>query len=236
MNALLLSASKVGDTGYLEHALPLIQQFLPQDQSLTDVVFIPFAGVTITYDDYTDRVKAALKPLELKVKGIHEFDDQKDALLKAKVILIGGGNTFELLNQLYLRDLLKPIQQAVGQGTYYIGWSAGSNVAGQSIRTTNDMPIVQPESFKALNLVPFQLNPHYTDYQAPGHNGETRQMRIEEFMVLNPTTTVVGIQEGSALQLNDKNLLLVGSLPAYLFKGGDKITIETSSNLSHLLL
>ncbi|WP_371744381.1 dipeptidase PepE [Psychrosphaera sp. B3R10] len=234
MNALLLSASKEGNTEYLEHALPIISEFLA-DRTIVNAVFIPFAGVTISYGEYTTKVKQALASLPFSIKGIHEFNDYQQALKDADVIIVGGGNTFELLNQLYNHDLLDVIQQSVERHTYYIGWSAGSNIAGQSIKTTNDMPIVQPQSFTALNLVPFQLNPHYTDFQPPGHNGETRQMRIEEFMVLNPLATIVGIQEGSALQLNGHSLSLKGNKDAFIFKSGDKTIVQPQQDLSELL-
>lgn len=226
-NALLLSASREGDTGYLTHALPFIERFLNNDHhTISELLFIPFAGVTMSYDQYTQKVQQALSPLGIKVTGIHEHDDPIAAVKSAEAIAVGGGNTFELLNQLYLQNLIAPIQQAVASNCHYIGWSAGSNIAGLSIRTTNDMPIVQPQSFDALQLIGYLLNPHYTDYQAPGHNGETRQMRIGEFMVLNPDATVIGIQEGSALYVKDEQISLWGDKPAYRFVDGSKTTIE----------
>lgn len=234
MNALLLSASKVGDSEYLEHTLPIIGSYLT-GQSIKTAVFIPYAGVTISYDDYTTKVSQALSPLPFAIKGIHEFASPLAAIEQAELIIVGGGNTFELLHQLYQQQLLTPIRNKIQSGTPYIGWSAGSNIAGQSIRTTNDMPIVQPASFDALAIVPFQLNPHYTDYQPPGHHGETRQMRIEEFMVLNPNTPVVGIQEGTALQLSGDSLTLVGDKPGYLFLNGEKTTILPQQDLANLL-
>lgn len=237
MNALLLSASRKGDTEYLQHALPFISEFLnltATSQNL-NVVFVPFAGVTISYDAYTDMVKTALTDLPLNIYGLHTFEDPIDAINNADVIMVGGGNTFELLNQLYRQNLLSVIKHKISQNGKYIGWSAGSNIAGATIRTTNDMPIVQPESFDALALVPFQLNPHYTDYQAPGHNGETREMRIQEFMTLNPAETVVGIEEGSALLLSGQTLTLVGEKQAYLFQNRQKSIIAVKSDLTFLL-
>lgn len=234
MNALLLSASKEGNTEYLEHALPIISEFLT-DCTIANAVFIPFAGVTISYDEYTAKVKQALASLPFSITGIHEFESYQKAIENADMIIVGGGNTFELLHQLYEHNLIDVIQQSVAKHTYYIGWSAGSNIAGQSIKTTNDMPIVQPTSFDALNLVPFQLNPHYTDFQPPGHHGETRQMRIEEFMVLNPLATIVGIQEGSALHLSSQTLALKGNKEAFVFKGGNKSIVQPQQDLSELL-
>ncbi len=232
IQALLLSASREGDTPYLSHAIPFINKVMGKTK---DVLFIPYAGVSINYDDYTKMVSDALAPAGYNIVGIHQFDSPIEAVKNAKAIFVGGGNTFHLLHELYRYELLDPIRQAVRGGTPYVGWSAGSNVAGDSIRTTNDMPIIQPPSFDALKLMPVQLNPHYTDYKPPGHNGETRQMRIEEFMTINKNMAVVGIEEGSALYLTDNTLNLWGDKQAYLFKSGNKATIEPNSDLSPLL-
>lgn len=239
--ALLLSASRADETGYLEHALPLIEDFLNiQDSKQNEateiqVLFVPYAGVTISFDDYTHQVEKALSELPLNIKGIHEFSEPKDALTFADVILVGGGNTFALLERLYKDNVISLIREAVVSGTKYIGWSAGSNLAGLTIKTTNDMPITMPPSFNAIGLVPFQINPHYTDFNPPGHHGETRQMRLEEFMTLEPNTTVVGIQEGTALVLQNNSLTLVGNKPGYVFKGGQKQEVNVGENLSDLL-
>ncbi|MDU0355438.1 dipeptidase PepE [Paraglaciecola aquimarina] len=162
MRVLMLSSSRVGDEAYLDHAIPMINQHLA---GITDVLFVPFAGVSINWDDYTAKVQTALP--QLKIIGLHQQTDAKKAIQSAPAILVGGGNTFNLLHQLYEQDLLTIMQDSVKQGVPYIGWSAGSNICGNSIRTTNDMPIIQPKSFAALNFVPFQINPHYTDYQPP---------------------------------------------------------------------
>lgn len=229
---LLLSSSRVGDTAYLEHAKTMISEHL---DTVDEVVFIPYAGVSVNYDDYTTMVGNALADINVKVVGIHSFADPVAAINNAKAILVGGGNTFHLLHQLYENDLVTAIQNKVNQGTPYIGWSAGSNIAGMSIRTTNDMPIIQPQSFDALNLLPVQLNPHYTDFNPPGHNGETREQRLTEFMVLNPQTHIVGIVEGTALKLNDKKLSLVGPDVGYVFLNRNKQVISTDTDLSYLL-
>lgn len=164
INALLLSSSRVGDTPYLAHAIPFIKPLTAKAQKW---IFIPYAGVSMSYDTYLASVVTGLSELELDISGIHQHPDPQQAIKDADGILIGGGNTFHLLHQLYRYDLVKLIGDQVAQGKPYIGWSAGSNVSGLSIRTTNDMPIIEPPSFKALNLVPFQLNPHYSNYQAP---------------------------------------------------------------------
>lgn len=227
---LLLSSSREGNTDYLSHAIPMINNHLG---SIKSVLFIPYAGVNMTYDEYADKVQHALP--HLTVTSIHQSQDVHMAIKQADAILVGGGNTFHLLHQLYKLDLIETIKRVVSQGTPYIGWSAGSNIAGMSIKTTNDMPIIEPKSFTALNLVPFQLNPHYTDYVAPGHNGETRDQRLSEFMVLEPNTSIVGIMEGSALSLSNSELLLRGNHPGYLFKGGEKHRLSTDADLSYLL-
>ncbi len=238
-NLLLLSSSRVGDTKYLQHALPLIKAKL---DGVTELLFIPYAGVTVNYDDYTAMVQSALIDSGITVKGIHQFDDPINAINTANAIAVGGGNTFHLLHQLYQNNLINAIQDKVAQGIPYIGWSAGSNIAGLSIRTTNDMPIIEPESFNALQLVSFQLNPHYTDHNPPGHNGETREQRLAEFMVLNETTPIVAIVEGTGLDIKDNTMALVSGLSdtdknadGFLFKGNNKSVISTDTNLDSLL-
>jgi dipeptidase E len=193
--------------------------------------------VTQSYDNYVSAVATALP--ECNVTGIHTFDHPVRAINNAKAnnqaIVVGGGNTFHLMHTIYQQNLLEPLQHAIAEGTPYIGWSAGSNICGQSIRTTNDMPIVEPESFNALNVVPFQLNPHYSDYHPPGHNGETRDQRLAEFTVLNPTTPVVAIREGTALSLSQQQLTLVGEKGGFIFLGNEKRPIAPNENLTELL-
>jgi dipeptidase E len=230
MNVLMLSSSRVANEDYLQHAIPMLDQHLP---NIEELLFIPFAGVNVSWDDYTTRVQHALT--DYQVKGIHQFANPHQALENAQAILVGGGNTFNLLNELYHQDLLGNIKNQVNKGTPYVGWSAGSNICGNSIRTTNDMPIIQPPSFEALNFVPFQLNPHYSDYQAPGHNGETRAQRIEEFCILNPGMPVIGIREGGALLLQGDSLLLKGELDGVVFEGPSQRIIYPNQNLSEYL-
>jgi len=227
---LMLSSSKVGSEDYLQHAIPMLDQHLPD---IKELLFIPFAGVSVSWDDYTTKVQNALP--DYKVKGIHQFSNAYQALENAQAILVGGGNTFNLLNQLYQQDLIDTVKSQVNKGIPYIGWSAGSNICGNSIRTTNDMPIIQPPSFDALNFVPFQLNPHYTDYQPPGHNGETRAQRIEEFCILNPEMPVIGIREGCALLLQGESLVLKGELDGVVFEGAAQRVIQPEQDLSGYL-
>jgi dipeptidase E len=235
MNLLLLSSSRVDDTDYLEHAASNIKTHL--GESITEVLFIPYAGVSNDFDTYESIVSKAFNKFGYQISSIHHFDDPKKAISQAQAIAVGGGNTFCLLNSLYKNDLMDCIRKRLQQGIPYIGWSAGSNIVAPSIRTTNDMPIVEPPSFNALSLVPFQINPHYIDGNPPGHNGETREMRINEFLNVNSNTTVIGIPEGTALKLTQNKLMFISDKPGFQFtKVQGKQTIEPNSDLSYLLL
>jgi dipeptidase E len=221
----------MGSEDYLQHAIHMLNQHLTNN--VQELLFIPFAGVSVSWDDYTTKVQNALP--DYHVTGIHQLPNAYQAIENAQAIVIGGGNTFNLLNELYQQDLLGTVKNQVNQGTPYVGWSAGSNICGNSIRTTNDMPIVQPPSFDALNFVPFQLNPHYTDYQLTGHNGETRAQRIQEFCVLNPKMPVIGIREGGALLLQGEALVLKGELDGVVFEGESLSVIKPEQDLSKYL-
>ncbi|WP_343856308.1 dipeptidase PepE [Aliiglaciecola litoralis] len=227
---LMLSSSRSHDEDYLEGAKHRILPFLDDIKS---VLFVPYAGVTMSWDEYTDKVQQALPALN--VTGIHTFADPIEAVQSADAILVGGGNTFNLLYQLQVQQILPAIQDVVQRGCPYIGWSAGSNICGLSIKTTNDMPIIEPQSFAAMGFLPIQLNPHYSDYQPPGHNGETRAQRITEFCVLNPTTPVVGIREGSALLYQNGILSLIGEHKAVVFLGKTVTEISKDDDLANLL-
>lgn len=233
-HVLMLSSSRQGDEAYLEHARALIFAHLGD---VRDLLFVPYAAVTQSYDEYVSAVANALP--ECNVVGLHTVDDPVTAINHAKkngqAIVVGGGNTFHLLSTLYANALIVPIKHAIADCTPYIGWSAGSNICGQSIRTTNDMPIIEPPSFDALDIVPFQLNPHYTDYQPPGHNGETRDQRLAEFTALNPTTPVVAIREGTALLLSENQLKLVGEKDGFIFLDNEKTPINSGDDLTYLL-
>lgn len=233
VNALLLSASRVGDTPYLQHAVELIKPLCVAGQKW---LFIPYAGIGMSYSEYLEKVRQGLADLPINISSIDEYGDPKQAIKDADGIFIGGGNTFQLLNELYRYDLVQLIKQQVSEGKPYVGWSAGSNIAGLSIRTTNDMPIIEPPSFTAIGLVPFQINPHYSNYQAPGHNGETRAQRLYEFTQVDPLTPIIAIQEGTALKLADSKLTLVGNKPGYLFQGEQQeVPIEPGTDLSQYL-
>lgn len=227
---LMLSSSRQSDEPYLYHAKTMIQTHL---NGIENVLFIPFAGVSVNWDAYTAKVQEALP--EITVTGIHQQDDTQKAVSNAQAILVGGGNTFNLLNEIYRQNLFRAIQQRVVAGMPYIGWSAGSNLCGLSIRTSNDMPIIQPQSFSTFGFINAQINPHYTDFVAPGHNGETRDQRIAEFCALYPDVSVIGIREGSALLRKDNKLVLLGEQDAVIFTGKQRDVILAGSDISGYL-
>jgi dipeptidase E len=234
MKLLLISNSTNAGEAYLEHPLKQIKSFL--GSSPADAVFIPYAGVTISFDDYTDRVKARFSEIGHNIFSVHETANPLDAVRNAGAIIVGGGNTFHLIKLMQDQGLIDAIREKVLDGTPYIGWSAGSNVTCPSIRTTNDMPIVEPDSFKAINLLPFQINPHYLDANPEGHAGETREMRIEEFIEANPGMFVVGLREGTMFLIEDSSIKLIGPRSARIFKKGtEPYELKPGADFSFLL-
>ena len=230
---IIASTSTVFGGTYLDYLLPTLAEHF---KNLSNLVFIPFARPGgISHDEYTDKVKPVFQKLNIEVKGIHEFENPIEAINNAEAIFTGGGNTFVLVSMLYKYNLLDAIQNAVENGTPYIGTSAGSNICGLTMGTTNDMPIVYPPSFRTLGLVSFNLNPHYLDpIEGSQHMGETRETRINEFHHYNPQS-VLGLREGSWLEVLGKNITLKGDLPARLFQQGkEPIEIETGADLSDL--
>lgn len=231
---LLLSNSTNYDGEFLAHAVGDIRDFL--GASVKRVLFVPFAGVTRSYDEYASVVRGRFEEMGYQLDSVHEAARPVEAVESAEAIAVGGGNTFHLLRGMYETGLTESIRARVEIGTPYIGWSAGSNVACPTIRTTNDMPIVEPPSFNALALVPFQINPHYTDETLSGHAGETREQRIAEFLKANPGATVVGLREGSILRIEDQTLRLLGEKSARVFVGGgDAIEYSPTDSLNFLL-
>ncbi|MBB1595700.1 dipeptidase PepE [Achromobacter sp. UMC46] len=218
MNLLLLSNSS-SDAGYLVHAMPDIRELIASLPPGAPAVFVPFAGVTRDWDDYTALVASALANTGLDIQGLHRAENPVAALESAALIIVGGGNTFNLLGQLRRQGLLDVVARRVRAGAAYLGWSAGSNLTCPSICTTNDMPITDPEGFDALGLLSFQINPHYTNAHPPGHRGETRAQRLAEFCALNPEMPVLGLPEGAALRVRGGKVALIGPHDAPLFLG-----------------
>jgi dipeptidase E len=212
---LLISTSAVFGTRYLEHAFQELRGVL---EGVQRVLFIPYA--LKDRDGYALKARAAFEEIGLALDSLHAAEDRRRAVEQAEAIFCGGGNTFRLLDTLYRDGLMEPIRRRALAGMPYTGASAGSNLAGPTIRTTNDMPIVQPPSFDALGLVPFQINPHYLD-PVPGstHMGETRETRIREFHEEN-TTPVVGLREGAMLRVDGDVVELRGRAGARIFRRG----------------
>ena len=230
---IIASTSTVFGGTYLDYLVPTLAEHF---KNVSNLIFIPFARPGgITHEEYTEKVKPVFKRLHIDVKGIHEFENPIDAINKAEAIFTGGGNTFVLVNMLYKFNLLDTIQAAVENGTPYLGTSAGSNICGLTMGTTNDMPIVYPPSFRTLGLVSFNLNPHYLDpIEGSQHMGETRETRINEFHHYNPQS-VLGLREGSWLEVIGNTITLKGDLSARLFQQGkEPIELETGADLSNL--
>lgn len=213
---IIASTSTVHGGQYLDYLLDTLKIHFKDTK---EVIFIPYARPSgITHDQYTQKASEAFNKIEKKLVGLHTFNNPKEAIKNAKGIFVGGGNTFVLVNALYKFNLIESLQDAIKNGTPYIGTSAGSNICGLTMNTTNDMPIVYPPSFKTLGFVPFNINPHYLDPDPNSkHMGETRETRIKEFHQFN-TQPVVGLREGSWIEVKDDNLQLKGSLQARIFE------------------
>lgn len=230
---LIASTSTIHGSGPLEY---LLDELKSHFKSADEILFIPYARPGgISHDDYTKNVAKPFNSIGKSVKGLHEFDNPKKAIKNAKGIFTGGGNTFVLVNQLYKNDVLVDIKDAVASGTPYLGTSAGSNICGLTVNTTNDMPIVYPPSFKVLGLVPFNINPHYLDPNPDStHMGETRETRIKEFHAFN-TQPVIGLREGSWIVVKGGQLTLKGKLDARVFEYGKApYELPTNSDLRFL--
>jgi dipeptidase E len=228
---LLISNSTLYGTGYLDHAEREIRDFLPE---APPVLFVPFA--LFDRDAYTEQARGRFERMGLSLAGIHGAADPRRAVLEAKALFIGGGNTFRLLKTLQDLSLLEPIRRRVAEGMPYIGSSAGSVVSSPTIRTTNDMPIVEPSSFEALGLVSFQINAHYLDPDpASTHMGETREERLRQFHEEN-ATTVVGLREGTLLRIAGDSVRLIGRAPARIFRRGqDPLEVPPGSSLEGIV-
>ena len=209
MKLLLISNSTNAGEEYLRYPLPEIGRFL---DGVREAVFVPYAAVTFSYAEYEKKVQARF------------------------AVCVGGGNTFALAKKMQQQGLMKAILRKIKAGTPYVGWSAGSNVCCPTICTTNDMPIVEPESFGAIGAVKFQINPHYLDANPAGHAGETRDQRILEYIEANPRRWVAGLREGCMLRLENGKLELIGKRPMRMFrKGVETFEVEPGGDLSFLL-
>jgi dipeptidase E len=235
MQLLLLSNSTNQGEEYLGWPREILKQFI-KNNDIKSCLFIPYAGVTVTWDEYTMRVRAVFSSWGCQVESVHTMPDPILAVNNAECIVVGGGNTFRLVQMMHDTGIMDVIRQKALGGISFIGWSAGSNIACPTLRTTNDMPIIQPSSFDTLNLIPFQINPHYLDANPEGHGGETREQRILEFQALNPDVVVVGLREATALHLDGNNLHLLGNRPMRVFKSGEETSEwQPGSDLSFLL-
>ena len=230
---LLLSSSRTPGTNYLEHARGYIRDFMGRD--VRHVLFVPYAVVSRSYEEMTARVTPEFAELGYELKSLHEAADPLAAIRGAEAVAVSGGNTFRLLQLLQTKGLLAALRERALGGMPYMGWSAGSNIACPTIRTTNDMPIVWPADLNALGLVPFQINPHYSELLPPEHQGETREDRLREFMHLNPGVPVLGLRDPSALRYQEGRLTLLGSQSLKLFLDGESREVQPQDSLQFLL-
>ncbi len=232
-NCIIASTSTIHGSSPLEYLYEALQELF---DGIDEILFIPYARPGgISHDEYTIGVNNIFKKINKRVMGIHMFDDPLEALKNAKGIYTGGGNTFLLVDQIYRNNILEPLQDKILSGTPYLGTSAGSNICGLTMQTTNDMPIVYPPNFKTLGIFPFNINAHYLDPDPNStHKGETRETRIKEFHKLNPQP-VVGLREGSWLRIKNKEIILEGDLTARIFEQNEiPYEINPKSLLSKL--
>ena len=236
MNLLLLSNSTMAGKPFLSWPKEYLISFIGDTPK--KLLFIPSAGVNVYWDGYAKKVSSYFEELGYETISIYKQNNPAEAIRKADIIMVGGGNTFHLVYYLHKNGLMPLIRQAVLDGKPYIGWSAGANVACPTLGTTNDMPIIQPESFETFNLVPFQINPHYLDANPEGHGGETREDRINEFLEINRDMLVIGLREGTGLWIEDDKIKLIGDKAARFFQYGkeavelDEIKISIKQFLS----
>lgn len=234
MKLLLISNSTMPGESYLDYPKYEIQKFLGSKP--VNAVFIPYAAITISFDEYTQKVEDRFAEMGHHVTGIHTFRDPVKAIEEAGAIVVGGGNTWHLVRKLHDKKLMNPLREKAFNGTPYIGWSAGANIACPTLRTTNDMPVIEPHGFECIGLLPFQINPHYLDPENKNHAGETREQRIEEFITLNPEIYVAGLREGTMLKLENEKLELIGDRLCRIFKKGKKpVELSSGDDFSFLM-
>ena len=218
MRMLLLSNGKHEGMGYLEHAAGYLRDFL--GDAVDEILFVPYAAVTKTYDQFVDQIRPVFGNLGVRVASVHG-GDALDRVRQAQAVVVGGGSTWKLLREVRAGGLLPAIRERIAAGMPYAGWSAGANLACPTIKTTNDMPICDPGGFDALALIPFQINPHYLHGNPPGFKGETREERIAEFCALHPRTWVAGLREGTGLRIEGDAVQFLGSASCRIFRHGE---------------
>ncbi|MEE8119665.1 MAG: dipeptidase PepE [Gammaproteobacteria bacterium] len=232
-NLLLLSSSRYCEYGMLEFGEAIIRDFLGDERR---ILYLPYAVVIEDRAGFIQGVQERFTTLGHDLVSVEEMENPLAALNEFDAVAVNGGNTFQLLHCLHKYQLVNAIRKRVHDGMLYMGWSAGANVACPTLCTTNDMPIVQPESFSALNLVPFQINAHFTDTMPEGHRGETRRMRIEEFLRLNPGKMVIGLPEGNMLRIHGDSISAYGEHPLVVFRANETAQeIAVDDDLSFLL-
>lgn len=234
MKLLLLSNSTNYKDHFLAHAENEIANFIGNERK--SILFIPYAAVNFSWDTYFDEVSDFFSYLGYETSSLHEASNPGYAIARAEVIVVGGGNTWNLLATLQEKKLMQAIRTKIMLDTPYIGWSAGANLACPTIKTTNDMPIVEVENMTGLNLIPFQINPHYTDKKIENFAGETRSQRIAEFTEKNQDVYVVGLPEGMMLKRKNQTLKLIGDKSMTIFKYGLKNYQLDSNNTCNFLL
>lgn len=242
MNLLLISNSTNAGEEYLGWPKSHLFRFFSAN-GVKEALFVPYAGVNLSpesveksFDAYEIRVQQVFASIGVKLESVHRKEDPVKAVMQAKSIVVGGGNTFHLVKRMHETGIMTAIRERVLAGIPFAGWSAGANVACPTLRTTNDMPISEPPSFNCLNLVPFQINPHYLDANPAGHGGETREQRILEFLAVNPSVKVAGLREGCLFTVKGNSIALVGSKPLRVFRHGQPTAeYEPGSDLGFLL-
>ncbi|MFE3866900.1 dipeptidase PepE [Flavobacterium sp. LS2P90] len=232
-NIIIASTSTLHGGDYLDYLLPELQLHFKDCKTILFISYARPGG--ISHEEYTAKVASAFAKMDIAVKGIHEFEDPASAIQNAQGIFTGGGNTFLLVSQLYKNNVMTVLAETVKNGTPYLGTSAGSNICGLTMQTTNDMPIIYPPSFKTLGWIPFNLNPHYLDADIQSkHMGETRETRIQEFHAFN-SVPVLGLREGSWLDVKESKIILKGTLSARLFRQNQAPEeLESGSDLSSI--
>lgn len=233
MRLLLISNSTNSGEEFLSFSLSEIKRVL---QGVKELLFIPYAAVSISYDEYEQMVRERLCEINIDVRSIHHSSSALQEILRAEAICVGGGNTFALTATMQRLGLFEAIRERVMTGVPYIGWSAGSNIAAPTIGTTNDMPIIEVESLAAINLIPFQINPHYIDSSIEGHAGESREQRIEEYIEVNRDRWVVGLREGTMLSMESGLLELLGDKSMRVFRYGEQPREVTAGESLQFLL